>query len=123
MKFAIRVLNLASSIPKNYSSQVLSHQIVRSATSAGANYRAACRSKSRKDFINKLKIVEEELDETSYWLEVIAEINLFPRERISPLIDESNELLSIIVKSIQTAKVNGLARNKRMANPGVTNDE
>ena len=123
MKFAIKVLNLASSIPKNYSSQVLSHQIVRSATSAGASYRAACRSKSRKDFINKLKIVEEELDETSYWLEVIAEINLFPRERISPLIDESNELLSIIVKSIQTAKVNGLARNKRMANPGITNDE
>ena len=121
MRFAIRVLSMTSAIPKDYSSQILAHQIVRSATSAGANYRAACRSKSRRDFINKLKIVEEELDETSYWLEVIDESKIFPPERISPLISENNELLSIIVKSIQTAKINGVAGNKRMTNPGITN--
>jgi len=111
--FAIRVLKMVSAIPKDYSSQILSHQIIRSATSVGANYRAACRSKSRRDFVNKMKIVEEELDETSYWLELIEESNIFPKDRISPLIKENNELLSIIVKSIQTAKENGLTGNKK----------
>ena len=119
MTFAIRVLNMVSAIPKDYSSQILSHQIVRSATSAGANYRAACRSKSRRDFVNKLKTVEEELDETIYWLEIIDESKIFPKERISPLISESDELLSIIVKSIQTAKENGVAGNKRITNSGM----
>jgi four helix bundle protein len=121
MTFAIRILCMASVIPKNYSSQVISHQIVRSATSAGANYRAACRSKSRKDFVNKLKIVEEELDETSYWLELIEESKFFPPEKITSLIKESDELLSIIVKSIQTARQNGISGNKRMTNPGISN--
>jgi four helix bundle protein len=121
MRFAIRVLNMTSAIPKDYSSQVLSRQIVRSATSAGANYRAACRSKSRRDFVNKLKIVEEELDETIYWLDVIEESKIFPPEKITPLITENNELLSIIVKSIQTARKNGVPGNKRMTNPGMTN--
>ena len=119
--FAIRVLNMASSIPKDFASQNISRQIVRSATSAGANYRAACRSKSRKDFVNKLKIVEEELDETNYWLELIEESNFFPKERISPLIGENNELLSIIVKSIQTAKEKGVTGNKGMTNKRMTN--
>jgi four helix bundle protein len=106
--FALRVLTMASAIQKDYASQTISHQVVRSATSAGANYRAACRSKSRRDFVNKMKIVEEELDETSYWLELIDESNYFPKERISPLITENNELLSIIVKSIKTSKENGV---------------
>jgi four helix bundle protein len=119
MTFAIRVLNMVSAIPKDFSSQTISHQIVRSATSAGANYRAACRSKSRRDFVNKLKIVEEELDETSYWLELIEESKIFPTEKISPLITENNELISIIVKSIQTAKENGITGNKRITNPGM----
>jgi four helix bundle protein len=104
---AMRILKMASSIPKGYSSQVISHQIVRSATSVGANYRAACRSKSRRDFVNKLKIVEEELDETMYWLELIEDSNIFPTERISPLIQESSELLAIVVTSLQTARGNG----------------
>jgi four helix bundle protein len=120
MRFVIRILSMASAIPRDYSSQIISQQIVRSATSAGANYRAACRSKSRRDFVNKLKIVEEEMDETSYWLELIEESKIFPTEKISPLISENNELLSIIVKSIQTAKENGVAGNKRMTNSGTT---
>jgi len=114
--FAIRILKMVSAIPKNYSSQVLAHQIARSATSVGANYREACRSKSRRDFVNKLKIVEEELDETSYWLELIDASNIFPTEKISPLIGEVNELLSIIVKSIKTARENEKTGNKRMTN-------
>jgi four helix bundle protein len=89
-----------------HSAQVISHQILRSGTSPGANYSAACRSKSRRDFINKLKIVEEELDETNYWLELIVEAKLFPEEKISGLKTECNELISIIVKSLMTSKAN-----------------
>ena len=106
-EFALRILKMASAVQKEYSSQIISQQITRSATSVGANYRAACRSKSRRDFVNKLKIVEEELDETMYWLELIEDSNIFPADRISPLISESNELLAIIVTSIQTARGNG----------------
>jgi four helix bundle protein len=105
-KFGIRIIVMADQLSKSYSAQVLSHQILRSGTSAGANYSAACRSKSRKDFINKLKIVEEELDETNYWLELIVEAKLFPEEKISGLKMECNELISIIVKSLITAKAN-----------------
>jgi four helix bundle protein len=109
MDFAIRVMNMVAAMPKDYPAKVLSNQVIRSVSSAGANYRAACRSKSRRDFVNKLKIVEEELDETLYWLELIKESNMFPAERLSPLIKENTELLSIIVKSIITAKENGLS--------------
>ena len=105
-EFAMRVIKMTTAIPDHFSSPTISHQIIRSSTSVGANYRAACRAKSRRDFVNKLKMVEEELDETSYWLELIEEINIFPEGKVSPLIDESNELLSIIVASIRTARTN-----------------
>jgi four helix bundle protein len=114
LKFAIRIVKMASALPGDYSPQVLAHQIVRSSSSAGANYRAASRSKSRKDFINKMKVVEEELDETGYWLELISDCNYFPADKIAPLISENNELLAIIVKSIQTARENAVRSNKRM---------
>ena len=103
---AIRIIKMTALLNKDYSAQVLGHQIVRSSTSVGANYRAACRSKSRKDFVNKMKTVEEELDETIYWLEMIGESGIFPVERLKALIGESNELLSIVVKSVVTAKKN-----------------
>jgi four helix bundle protein len=105
-EFAIRILKLASAMPKEYASQVIARQIIRSATSVGANYRSACRSKSRNDFINKLKIVEEELDETGYWLSLIGDAGIFPHEKLAPLATESDELLSIMVKSIVTARKN-----------------
>jgi four helix bundle protein len=105
-KFGIRIIVMADQLSKSYSAQVISHQVLRSGTSAGANYSAACRSKSKKDFINKLKIVEEELDETKYWLDLIVEAKLFPEEKISGLKTECNELISIIVKSLITAKAN-----------------
>ncbi len=105
-KFGIRIIVMADQLSKSYSAQVISHQVLRSGTSAGANYSAACRSKSKKDFINKLEIVEEELDETKYWLDLIVEAKLFPEEKISGLKTECNELLSIIVKSLTTAKAN-----------------
>ena len=105
-KFGICVLKMADTMPVVYSSQVISKQISRSASSCGANYRAACRSKSPRDFINKLKMVEEELDETDYWLDIIRDMNFMPPEQVINIKKEANELLSIIVKSLVTAKTN-----------------
>jgi four helix bundle protein len=105
-RFGIRILKMSDHLPKSYSALVISRQITRSASSAGANYRAACRSKSTRDFINKLKIVEEELDETEYWLGMIGEMKFLPLERLKELKKEVNELLSITVKSLKTAKTN-----------------
>jgi four helix bundle protein len=103
-RFGIRILKMSDHLPKSNSAQVISRQIIRSGSSAGANYRAACRSKSLRDFINKLKIVEEELDETEYWLGLIEEMGFLSHTQIIELRKEGNELLSIIVKSLVTAK-------------------
>jgi four helix bundle protein len=111
-RFGIRVLKMSDHLPKCYSALVISRQITRSASSAGANYRAACRSKSSRDFINKLKIVEEELDETEYWLGMIGEMEFLSFERLKELQKEANELLSIIVKSLKTAKTNQRLNSK-----------
>ena len=91
-------------LPNKPSAWAISKQIIRSSTSIGANYRAACRAKSTPDFINKLKIVEEETDETHYWLEILEESLLVSGERIKPIKKEVNEILSIIVASIKTMK-------------------
>ena len=104
--YGVRILTMSDHLPLQYSSQALSHQIVRSGTSVGANYSAACRCKSRKDFINKMKIVEEELDETLYWLEMIIKRGLLKKEQIIGLEKEGNELISIVVRSLQTARKN-----------------
>lgn len=105
-RFGIRVLKMSDHLPKSYSASVISRQITRSASSAGAYYRAACRSKSSRDFINKMKIVEEELDETEYWLGMIGDMEFLPNNRLTDLKKEVHELLSIIVKSLKTAKTN-----------------
>jgi four helix bundle protein len=106
MNFAIRIVKMTDHLPKNEMGGTLADQILRSATSVGANYRAACRSKSRKDFINKLKIVEEEMDETIYWISLIEECELIKSEKLSQLKVEANELLAIFVTSLKTAKEN-----------------
>ena len=106
MNFAIRIVKMTDHLPKNEMGGTLADQILRSATSVGANYRAACRSKSRKDFINKLKIVEEEMDETIYWISLIEECELIKPEKLSQLKVEANELLAIFVTSLKTAKEN-----------------
>jgi four helix bundle protein len=106
MNFAIRIVKMTDHLPKNELGGTLADQILRSATSVGANYRAACRSKSKKDFINKLKIVEEEMDETIYWISLIEECELIKPEKMSQLKVEANELLAIFVASLKTAKEN-----------------
>jgi len=105
-RFGVRILKMSDHLPKCNSSIMISRQITRSASSSGANYRAACRSKSSRDFINKLKIVEDELDETDYWLGIIEDMEFLSVERLKELKKEVNELLSIIVSSLKTAKTN-----------------
>ncbi len=102
---ALIIIGLIEKLPKNMVASVVGKQIVRSGTSVGANYRAACRGKSKADFINKLKIVEEDLDETIYWLEIIIEAGLLKQEVIIPIKKEAIELISIFVATLKTAKL------------------
>ncbi len=104
--FSNNVMTFVETLPQTKSVMILSDQVLRSSSSVGANYRAARRSKSMKDFINKLKIVEEEADETLYWLEFMKQRNLGSNEILTRLICEANELVSIFVASIKTAKAN-----------------
>lgn len=102
--FALRIIKLSESLPNNITGKTLGNQIIRSGTSPGANYRAACLGKSDKDFLNKLKMVEEELDETLYWLELIVESGLVKANLLDDLIKENEELFKITVSSINTIK-------------------
>ena len=103
-KFALRIINLVDAMPQRLSSITLAKQIIRSGTSPYANYSAACIAKSDKDFLNKLKMVEEELDETLRWLELIEESGKMPAERLQDLKQENKELVSIITKAIITMR-------------------
>jgi len=102
--FALRIIKLTESLPNNVTGKTLGNQIIRSGTSPGANYRAACLGKSDKDFLNKLKMVEEELDETLYWLELIVESGLVKPNLLDDLIQENQALFKIIVSSVTTMK-------------------
>ena len=103
-QLAIRVIKMTDSLPKSKAGDVIGRQIIRSATSVGANYRAACRAKSTADFINKLKIVEEEADETLYWLELIVEAELLSEKKLAALIKETDEIIAMTVASIKTKR-------------------
>src|SRR5437763_16911603 len=102
-QFALRVLKLADALPKTRSGNVIAAQIVRSGTSVAANYRALCRAKSRADFVNKTSFVEEEADESCFWLELLIERGLVAARRVQPLLNEANELTAIFVSSRKTA--------------------
>lgn len=103
-KFSIRIIKLVNTMPNNIAGNAIAKQIVRSGTSPAANYRAACLAKSNKDFLNKLKMVEEEIDETSHWLSVIMDAEILPRTNVEDLYEESIELRRIVVRSITTVK-------------------
>ena len=103
-KYSVRIIKMVDKLPNTISGRAIGSQIVRSGTSPGANYRAACRAKSDKDFINKLKIVEEEVDETGYWIEVISDSELIKPELLLEIQKETKELLAIITKSIITKR-------------------
>ena len=103
--FALAVIRLVESLPKARTADVLGRQLLRSGTSVGANYRAACRARSASDFIAKMGLVEEELDESAYWMELLVEGRVAQMDMVEPLMRESDELLAITVSSIKTAKV------------------
>ncbi len=100
----IEVIKLVDELPRKMSAWMISKQILRCSTSVGSNYRAACRAKSDADFLNKLRIVEEESDETSYWLEILEEAYLVEPFRIEKLKREVNEITAIIVASQKTVQ-------------------
>ena len=105
-QFAIAIIKMTESLPRKNSTFVVSNQIIKSATSVGANYRSSLRGRSKAEFIAKLGIVVEEIDETLYWLEIISESELATQETIKPLWQEANELTSIFVSMLKTAKLN-----------------
>jgi len=103
-QLALKVIELVGELPAGKAGDILGRQILKSGTSAGANYRAACRRKSVADMIHKLSIVEEEADETVYWLELLGESRLVPSTRLSWLLKETNELVAMTVASIKTLR-------------------
>ena|ERR1700741_595198 len=105
-QLAVKTGKLCSKLPGNLINKVYIGQIVRCSSSSAANYRAACRAKSKPDFVNKLRIVEEELDETMFFYEMLAEFNQDSKVELRELYLEANQLLSIIVASINTANKN-----------------
>jgi four helix bundle protein len=107
--FALRVLKLIDSLPESRSGRILANQLGRSGTGIGANYRAVCRSRSTAEMISKLSVVEEEADESCFWLELVGEHGLMPADKLAPLLREADELTAIMVASRKTL----LARNPK----------
>jgi len=105
-KFALRVIKLYQSLPKSKDADVLGYQLLRSGTSVRANYRAACRARSQADFISKITVVEEEADESAYWIELLIESGIIKRESVQDLLKEANELTAIFTASGKTARKN-----------------
>jgi four helix bundle protein len=103
-KFALRTVKLFRSLPKTDDARILGKQLLRSGTSIGANYRAACRAHSRAEFVAKLGIVLEEADETAFWLELMRDAEVFPEAKLGEVVQEAKELAAIFVASVKTAK-------------------
>ena len=102
--YANRIVKVCSALPANWVAGTLGKQLLRSGTSVGANYRAVCRAKSNLDFVNKLRIVEEECDESLFWMELLVENNVIRSSQLQDLMKEANEILAIVVASSKTAR-------------------
>ena len=102
-QFALRVMKLVDALPRTIQGRVISNQIIGSATSVAANYRAACRARSRAEFIAKIGVVEEEADETCFWLELIIDSGLLTEPRVRALLSEAGELVAIMAASRKSA--------------------
>ncbi len=101
---ALRIFKMVEKFPKTEGARVVTYQILKSSSSTAANYRAACRAKSSNDFLNKMKIVEEEADETLFWIEFIEEAGLLKKNLLSNLHKESDELVAIFTSALKTLK-------------------
>jgi len=105
-KFALMIIKLVEELPNNMAGRTIGNQIIRSGTSVAANYRTACRARSNPDFISKITVVEEECDETLFWLELIVEANLINKVKLVDIIKEADELTAIFTASGKTARLN-----------------
>ena len=114
-RFALSVIRYSAHLPRKMETQIIVRQLMRSAMSVGANYRAACRARSRPDFIAKMSIVEEEADESLYWLDLLGELLPRPNANISVLKQEASELVAIAVSSKKTAKSRELGSGNRQS--------
>ena len=104
-EFAKKIIRLCRKLPNDREGRLIGNQIFRSGTSVASNYRSACRARSKAEFISKLSIVEEEADETLFWLELINEMKILDETFIESLMKECNEIIAIIVSSIKTARI------------------
>jgi len=105
-KFALDVIKLTEKLQRDDASKILGRQLLRAGTSVGANYRAACRSKSKPDFISKMKTVLEEADESAFWIELLLDAAKTSPQAAQPLLTEANELVAIVASSVNTAQRN-----------------
>ncbi|HXY78290.1 MAG TPA: four helix bundle protein [Candidatus Acidoferrales bacterium] len=105
-QFAIRIVSVVRSLPRNREGDVIGKQLLRSGTAVASNYRAVCRSRSQAEFISKMNVVVEEADETVFWLELLEDTGIVPRGKLALLLKEANELLAICAASLRTAKHN-----------------
>jgi len=104
--YGLRVVRLTGSLPASRAAGIIGGQLLRCGTSVGANYRAACRARSRPDFISKTSIAIEEADESLYWMELLFDVHLMPKEKLEPLMREADELVAILTASVKTARAN-----------------
>ena len=105
-QFALRVINLTNALPNTELGRIVKNQLLRCGTSVASNYRAVCRSRSMLDFISKLSVVEEEADESAFWLEIIIKCRLIKKELVEPLLKEANEIVAIMVSAKKTSRNN-----------------
>jgi len=103
-QFALRIIKLFQGLPKTGEAQIIGKQLLRSGTSVAANYRAACRARSGRDFFSKLSIVVEEADETLFWLELLLDADIFSKNKLQPIMTESLEILKIVSTARKNAK-------------------
>jgi four helix bundle protein len=103
-RFALEIIKLVEKLPKEKTSDILGRQLLAAGTSAGANHRAACRARSSPDFISKMGIVEEEADESIYWMELLIDCGLIRKDEMSDLLNDANQILAMTVSSIKTAR-------------------
>jgi four helix bundle protein len=111
-QFALRVIKLVGALPRTIEGRAIASQLMRSGTSVGANYRAACRARSKPEFIAKLGTVEEEADESAFWLELIIDAGLMSDSKIRPLLNDASEIVAIMASSKKTAAKSQIANRQ-----------
>ena len=111
-QFALRIFKLVGALPQTIQGRAVAAQLIRSGTSVAANYRAACRARSKPEFVARLGVVEEEADESAFWLELIIETDLLGAAKVKPLLAEANEIVAIMASSKKTAVKSQIANRK-----------